>query len=269
MDRMTYEELVAMVPAVHHSSLAFADEIKRRLPGSGYERIRPRKPGTAVSVYLEFQGQRVLSFDLKKGPGVRVYFWMPKHLSLELERALGVKTEKGTGWKGFGLSGSEDPLTERALFGIQEYWDRCTGKVLSGEATPLWKRQDRMKNLIQAAFPDEKPVFNKKCIPGSGLVPDAYLAGRKVVIEVDGAQHFREVGWFHRTQGAFASQRERDARKEAECRAAGITLLRIVEDAADLLHAESLRQAVDSATREGGVWYVLRAGDQVRMSREQ
>ena len=94
-----YEELKSMVPPEQQRSLALANEIKSELPGAVYERLKPRKPGSAVSVYVESRGQRILSFDLKKGPGVRVYFWIGKHLDERTEQELGIKTEKGTGWK--------------------------------------------------------------------------------------------------------------------------------------------------------------------------
>ncbi len=147
-------------------------------------------------------------------------------------------------------------------------WLRCTGAIATGEETPTYRREDRIQHLSREAFPEEELIFNKKVIPGSTLVPDIFLKHRKVIIEVDGGQHYREVEHFHRDGSGLEGQQERDRRKHRECAAAGISVLRIVEDAADLITPGDLRSLVARVETKPDVVYVVRSGDRIVLTHE-
>lgn len=56
---------------------------------------------------------------------------------------------------------------------------------------------------------------------------DGYNEKAKIAIEVQGEQHSRHIGFFHKSAKALKEQKARDAFKLRECRARGIELIRI------------------------------------------
>jgi hypothetical protein len=192
---------------------------------------------------------------------------MSGQLDPEFEDAFEITTERGTGWKGFSVTGPNDACFPAALVHIRQYWEDCTRAIEGGLVLSRWRRQGRVQSIATKSFPDEEIVCNKKSLPDSDLRPDIHLIGRRVVIEVDGLQHFRRVDFFQATTSQFEHQRERDRTEERQCAAAGLALVRVVEDAADVLTAGTLLEFVHRAERELGVWYVVRKGAAVEITR--
>lgn len=68
-----------------------------------------------------------------------------------------------------------------------------------------------------------------------GLELDFYIEELKIAAEVQGAQHYNFVEFFHRTENGFNEQLKRDAKKSVICREKKITLIEIfTEKDADL-----------------------------------
>ena len=76
---------------------------------------------------------------------------------------------------------------------------------------------------------------------------DFYLPSFNLCIEVDGEQHFKQVGKFQRAREDFLKQQENDRRKNSYCLANGIKLIRIpyweiknIKDWLDLFNSKFL-----------------------------
>ncbi len=66
-----------------------------------------------------------------------------------------------------------------------------------------------------------------KCKYKSRLYFDFYIKERNLCIEYDGAQHFKKVPWWHKTEKDFEVVKIRDKIKTKFCKREGINLLRI------------------------------------------
>lgn len=53
---------------------------------------------------------------------------------------------------------------------------------------------------------------------------DIWIESKNICIEIQGEQHYKYVGKFHKTQSDFLKGKERDRRKISYCLAHGITL---------------------------------------------
>lgn len=56
---------------------------------------------------------------------------------------------------------------------------------------------------------------------------DFYLPKEKILIEIDGEQHFKQIKKFQKTRQDFLKQQERDRRKNSYCLANNIPLYRV------------------------------------------
>lgn len=266
---MTFKEVSKTVGADFELAMTLVKSIVSQLPGAEYENIRKRKSGTVPSVYLAYEGQRILSFDLRKRGGVKIYFWKPKRLTREIEDRFDIVPERSTGWKGFSLDGLNDPSFNEALMSITSYWSVASTAIAKGSESALWKREDLVKSLTKEAFPDETLVFNKQSIPRSNSKPDIFLPRAKVIIQVDGSQHFQVISIFHPTRKAFQRQITRDEQSNKLALEAGIFVLRIVADAANMITASSLKQYVSAVVECGGVMYLVRQGNSLLLTSEK
>lgn len=71
----------------------------------------------------------------------------------------------------------------------------------------------RARAVLKALFPVDR-VCEELYLPGTGgLRADFYLPLRRLVVEVQGEQHYRHTPFFHRDADGFARARQRDGRK--------------------------------------------------------
>lgn len=114
-------------------------------------------------------------------------------------------------------------------------------------------------SLALHAFDDYSVITDRNSVPGFSGRPDIYIPEISVVIEVDGKQHYEYVKLFHDNQKGFLGQKKRDKILNEVCIQSKITLLRIVEDAADLIAASSdLKNIVCQARERGALSYLVR-----------
>ena len=74
----------------------------------------------------------------------------------------------------------------------------------------------------------DKPFNKTRSILPSGLELDGYNPELKLAVEYNGSQHYVENrSYFHREEGSFQAQQERDSIKRADCVAKKITLIDI------------------------------------------
>lgn len=78
-----------------------------------------------------------------------------------------------------------------------------------------------MEALLMGKFPPARPDWLE------GLELDGYDEGQGIALEYDGEQHRKRNPFYHSTEERFASQQERDQRKDQGCLAQGIRLIRV------------------------------------------
>ncbi len=70
-------------------------------------------------------------------------------------------------------------------------------------------------------------VFEEMPLVGTRLSLDLVNYSKKIAVEVQGAQHGKFIGYFHKTRNDFRKQLERDNKKETWCEINGYTLIEI------------------------------------------
>jgi hypothetical protein len=88
-----------------------------------------------------------------------------------------------------------------------------------------------LETLFQKPFPKRRPGFLTHPRSGHPLELDMYNEELRLAVEHDGLQHRAYVPWLHKTEDAFVAQQERDRFKDAKCREAGVTLVRVPDTA--------------------------------------
>ena len=86
-----------------------------------------------------------------------------------------------------------------------------------------------MQKLFDKPFYKSRPRFlnNPVTFGTNNLELDCYNEELKLAVEYDGAQHFKFIPHFHKTNEAFMNQRYRDYMKDQMCKENGIVLIRV------------------------------------------
>lgn len=88
----------------------------------------------------------------------------------------------------------------------------------------------RAKELLKCIFPYDI-IYEDITLPGTGkgtpLYADFFIPLRKIIIEVNGEQHFKHVHFYHKTKMDFFKSKNRDKRKSEWCEINGITLINL------------------------------------------
>ena len=70
-------------------------------------------------------------------------------------------------------------------------------------------------------------VFEEFRVVGTRLTLDFYNANKKIAVEVQGAQHTKNVKFFHKNHFKYSDQLKRDEKKLDFCQANGIKLAEV------------------------------------------
>lgn len=81
-------------------------------------------------------------------------------------------------------------------------------------------------------------------LSGKNLELDGYNGREKIAFEYHGKQHYEEIDFFHRCEGDFERQLERDAWKEAKCKEKGVDLI-IIPYTYDYNNEDEMRQFIE------------------------
>lgn len=99
--------------------------------------------------------------------------------------------------------------------------------LIDWDASARSKFQTQVKNFLRPYWENDY-VFEEFKMAGSSLTFDLYNHHKKVVIEVQGEQHFKYNAFFHgNKRGKFLSQLKRDDKKFRFCELNGLTLVEI------------------------------------------
>lgn len=118
------------------------------------------------------------------------------------------------------------------LDGREYSWNPHGYTPLGSDPRPRSSLHVRARSLLLTRFPSE-PILEEVPVPGSRLFLDFYLPGRKLVVEVQGRQHFEFVPHFHRTRLGFIQSRMRDEHKRGWCLDAGLSWVELSHDETD------------------------------------
>lgn len=84
------------------------------------------------------------------------------------------------------------------------------------------------RTLLKKLFPLDL-ILEEPPVPGENLFLDFFLPGRKMIVEVQGAQHEQFVPFFHKTKAKFVQAQNRDKRKANWCEINGFRLVELLD----------------------------------------
>lgn len=85
------------------------------------------------------------------------------------------------------------------------------------------------RRLLHEMFPSDR-ILEEVPIPSTALRADFYLPQRKLMVEVQGRQHYEYVRFFHNNPLGFAQSKKRDDTKRHFCELNKITLVELNGD---------------------------------------
>jgi len=99
----------------------------------------------------------------------------------------------------------------------------------SGESKGEVECRRVMMKIFDKPFYKARPRFlnNPVTFGTNNLELDCFNEELKIAVEYDGAQHYRFIPHFHKTEEAFMNQRYRDYMKDQMCKENGIVLIRV------------------------------------------
>lgn len=267
---MNFSKILSIVGNDYESSLRLVKRIKQFLTNAEYESISKREEQSLPSVYLQFDGIRPLVFDLRKSNSAQVFFWMKEHLHKEDREKYEMIPHNHTGWLGMVIQGSNELEYKKQLQVIVDYWDKCLSAISRGEHQSTYKRQALIMAMALHAFKDYSVITDRKSVPGFTGRPDIYIPELDVVIEIDGKQHYEFVKYFHRNRGGFLGQQKGDKILKNACKDNNVTLIRIVEDAADFIDSPLyLKELVEKARELSIPCYLIRKENSIKLINEE
>lgn len=128
------------------------------------------------------------------------------------------------------------------LQGKRHSWN-LTGYVPKGtDSRPRSNPHIRARHLLKDEFPTDS-ILEEVPLPGTKLLCDFFLPIHRLMIEVQGRQHFEFVKHFHGTMKGFLEAKQRDAVKAEWCAINNITLIELRDDDDDDRWREIIRAA--------------------------
>lgn len=104
---------------------------------------------------------------------------------------------------------------------------------------------DKARTLLYKLFPCDK-ILEEVPLPGTGLYADFYINSRKLMIEVNGEQHYKENGFFHKTSMSFYKGMYRDKNKLKWCELNNIVLVALRFDEDEHEWTDRIKKAYNS-----------------------
>ncbi len=129
------------------------------------------------------------------------------------------------------------------LDGQQHSWQLSGHLPRGGEGRSPSQAHLRARALLECLYPSE-PRLEEVFLPGSGgLFADFVLPGRRLVVEVQGEQHYQYIFHFHKHRLGFVNSCLRDSLKARWCELNGLALVELPHDECEHDWARRLRDA--------------------------
>lgn len=117
--------------------------------------------------------------------------------------------------------------------GREHVWNLTGYIVKENDIRPRSAYHLRCRNILRKMFP-VCPICEEVTLPGSGnLKLDFYLPDFRLAVEVQGEQHYKQVGKFHANKQDFIAGRRRDADKRRWCELNNVRLVELRFDETD------------------------------------
>lgn len=110
------------------------------------------------------------------------------------------------------------------LSGKIHAWNLRGHIPLLNDCRPRSELHLRARNVLKKMFPTDQ-ILEECTTPGEQLYLDFFLPLRKLIIEVQGQQHFKFSEHFHGTQAGFVKSKNRDNRKKRWAEINGFRLI--------------------------------------------
>jgi hypothetical protein len=129
----------------------------------------------------------------------------------------------------YGLKGSWSDKIDMEEEDEVEERPRRRRRGFSGESKGEVECRRVMTKIFDKPFYKARPRFlnNPVTFGTNNLELDCYNEELKIAVEYDGAQHYKFIPHFHKTNEAFMNQRYRDYMKDQMCKENGIYLIRV------------------------------------------
>lgn len=119
------------------------------------------------------------------------------------------------------------------LDGREYTWSLIGHTINNNDIRPRSSYHLRCRKLLQDLYPTS-PICEEIKLPGTrNLSLDFYLPHQRVAIEVQGEQHYKIVGKFHKDKRSFLAGIKRDADKQRWCKINNIRLVTLRYDDGD------------------------------------
>lgn len=106
-------------------------------------------------------------------------------------------------------------------------WNLVGRVVLGDDERPRSKYHLLARELLTELYPLDR-ILEEVPLPGSdGLTGDFYIASAKLMIEVQGEQHYKYIPHFHTNLLGFIHSKKRDANKRTWCELNNIRLVEL------------------------------------------
>lgn len=120
-------------------------------------------------------------------------------------------------------------------------WTLAGYTVSKDDIRPRSSYHLRCRQILNSIFPT-LPICEEVLLPGSGrLRLDFYLPRNGIAIEVNGIQHYKQVGKFHANKSAFIDGQRRDADKRRWCQINNVRLVELKFDGTDEEWSEQIK----------------------------
>lgn len=126
-------------------------------------------------------------------------------------------------------------------------WSFKGCRVLGGETRPRSAPHKRARALLAVLFPSYLG-FEEVSVPGTRLRLDFVIPGKRLVVEVQGQQHYSYNPHFHKNKAEFLRSLARDRQKADFCGANDLTLVRLNHSESD----DEWRHALENPEAAGG-----------------
>ena len=114
---------------------------------------------------------------------------------------------------------------------------RGAGKI-GGRCSDLHKK---VRLLLRSLFPS-LIIMEEVSLPGINLTADFYIHSKRLMVEVNGEQHYRFIPFFHGTKIRFLEGQRNDREKEGWCEENGIKFVGLPFDETEKEWGERLKK---------------------------
>jgi len=138
-------------------------------------------------------------------------------------------------WEEIGFVTGDNYLPEGCYMKVQDFegrqhnWPPSACLPKENDTRPRSEPHLRARTLLRSLYPCDR-VYEEVPLPGTRLFADFFIPSRRMIVEVQGEQHFEYTPFFHGTKLAFHESQQRDAQKKEWCELNNLHLVQLPHD---------------------------------------